>query len=237
LQLDRRFAKHYFFNANYTWSRLYGNYSGLASSLEFGRVSPNVSRLFDLPFQPFNLNGQPIDGRLPTDRPHVFKMYGAYEAAWKSNNTTEFSTFTTIQSGTPVTSVITLFNLNPTVVDELGDLGRTDVFTQTDLAVRHKYRFKEKYMIVAEIDFLNIFNEENELQRATTVSPNNITGGSIGTGSEVATIDRIFNGGIKDLVLNFINDPANPTRRQSIFNRTNGFQAPRSVTFGFRFVF
>jgi hypothetical protein len=62
--------------------RLTGNYSGLASSLEFGRVSPNVSRLFDLPFQPFTLDGQPIDGRLPTDRPHVLKAYGAYEQKW-----------------------------------------------------------------------------------------------------------------------------------------------------------
>jgi len=38
--------------------RLWGNYSGLASSLEFGRTSPNVSRLFDLPFQPFTTRRQ-----------------------------------------------------------------------------------------------------------------------------------------------------------------------------------
>src|SRR4029077_2181366 len=29
LQLDRRFANHFYFNANYTYSRLFGNYSGL----------------------------------------------------------------------------------------------------------------------------------------------------------------------------------------------------------------
>ena len=237
VQVDKRFSKNYFFNANYTWSRLRGNYSGLASSLEFGRVSPNVSRLFDLPFQPFNLNGKPIDGLLPTDRTHVFKFYGAYEHKWSGSHSTEFSTFTTAQSGTPVTTVITLFNLNPTVVNSLGDLGRTDAFTQTDFAIRHKFRFNERFTLVAEMDILNLFNEMNELQRATTLSPNNITGSSIGTGSEVATINKIFNGGIRDLVLNFINEPTRPDRRQSIFGKTNGFQDPRAVTFGFRLIF
>jgi hypothetical protein len=246
VQLDKRFSNNYFFNASYTYSRLWGNYSGLASSLEFGRVSPNVSRLFDLPFQPFNLNGESIEGLLPTDRPHVFKFYGAYEAKWSGKNTTEFSTFTTAQSGTPLTSVITLYNLNPTVVDRLGDLGRTEIFTQTDFAVRHKIRLgsNERFTLVAEMDILNLFNENRELQRATTISPNNITGGNLVAfgcaacgGGEVATINQIFSGGIRDAVLGFINDPARPDRRQSTFNKTNGFQGPRVVTFGFRLTF
>jgi|SRR5688572_23867738 len=239
LQVDKRFAKNYYFNANYTFSRLFGNYSGLASSLEFGRVSPNVSRLFDLPFQAFTLNGDPIDGRLPTDRPHVFKFYGAYTANWGGSQSTEFSGFTTAASGTPVTQVITLYNLNPTVVNGLGDLGRTELFTQTDFAIRHKIRFAEKYTMVAEMDFLNLFNEQNELQRATTLSPSNITGPNIGCGGgaagEICTIDRIFNGGIRDSVLAFIN--ANPQRLQSTFNRANGFQTPREIRFGFRLIF
>ena len=237
VQIDKRFAKNYYFNANYTYSRLFGNYSGLASSLEFGRVSPNVSRLFDLPFQAFTLDGDPIDGRLPTDRPHVFKFYGAYTAMWNGSNSTEFSGFTTMASGTPVTQVITLFNLNPTVVNGLGDLGRTETFTQSDIAIRHKYRFAEKYTLVGEIDIINLFNEANELQRQTTLSPNNITGASIGTGDEIATINAIFNGGIRDRVLAFINNPLRPDRLQSTYNKANGFQTQREVRFGFRLLF
>ena len=49
VRVDKR-ASNWFFNASYTYSRLFGNYSGLASSDEAGRASPNVSRLFDLPF-------------------------------------------------------------------------------------------------------------------------------------------------------------------------------------------
>lgn len=240
VQVDKRFAKNYYFNANYTFSRLFGNYSGLASSLEFGRVSPNVSRLFDLPFQAFTLDGDPIDGRLPTDRPHVFKFYGAYTANWGGNQSTEFSGFTTAASGTPVTSVITLFNLNPTVVTALGDLGRTETFTQTDFAIRHKIRFAEKYTFVAEMDFLNLFNEQNELQRQTTLSPNNITGAEIGTGGEIATIAAIFGGGVRTAVLDYINATTpipRPDRRNATFNLTNGFQTPREIRFGVRFIF
>ncbi|MFL6216890.1 MAG: carboxypeptidase regulatory-like domain-containing protein [Blastocatellia bacterium] len=246
VQLDKRFANHYFFNANYTYSRLWGNYSGLASSLEFGRVSPNVSRLFDLPYQPFTLNGKSIEGLLPTDRPHVFKFYGAYEARFSGRSTTEFSTFTTAQSGTPVTSVITLYNLNPTIVNGQGDLGRTEMFTQTDFAIRHKMRLgsSERMMLIAEMDVLNLFNEARVLTYQTTVSPNNITGGNLVAygcpscgGGEIATITQIFNGGIATAVNAFINDPARPDRRQSTFGLANGFQDPRSVRFGFRFIF
>lgn len=76
LRLDRRFANNFFFNANYTFSRLYGNYGGLASSDEGGRNSPNVNRVFDLPFEPFTPAGVENLGRLGTDRPHVFKFNG-----------------------------------------------------------------------------------------------------------------------------------------------------------------
>jgi hypothetical protein len=200
-----------------------------------------VSRLFDLPFQAFTLNGDPLDGRLPTDRPHVFKFYGAYTANWSGSQSTEFSGFTTAASGTPLTSVITFYNLNPTVVNGLGDLGRTEAFTQTDFAVRHKIRFMEKYTLVAEMDFINLFNEQNELQRQTTISPNNVTGPNIGFTDpdhhEIDAINALFATGIRDQVLNFINAPTRPDRRQSTFNLSNGFQTPREIRFGFRLIF
>src|SRR5690606_29526781 len=44
VQLERRFASNYFFNMNYTFSRLRGNYSGLANSDEAGRSDPGVNR-------------------------------------------------------------------------------------------------------------------------------------------------------------------------------------------------
>jgi hypothetical protein len=237
LRVDKRLSRHYYFNANYTYSRLYGNYPGLANSFEAGRTSPNVNRLFDLPFAAYTLNGEPALGRLPTDRPHVFKFYGSYEHSWSGSNSTDFSVYTTAQSGTPLTTVITLYNLNPTFVYGLGDLGRTEAFTQTDFAIRHRYRFgsDQRYTLVLDLDILNLFNESNELGRQTTLSPTNITGSALKIGDEVQTIRRIFNGGIRDSVLNYIN--ASADRKYSTYNLTNSFQGPRSVRFGFRLEF
>ncbi len=70
IRFDKRLSSNSFFNASYTYSRLYGNYSGLASSDENGRSSPNVNRFFDLPFLGFNTNGQPDVGR------HAFGFVG-----------------------------------------------------------------------------------------------------------------------------------------------------------------
>ena len=84
--LEKRLSKNWYFNANYTYSRLFGNYSGLASSdepqLVDGRTAPGVSRAFDLPFIGFTARGEKDNGRLETDRSHVFNASGAYIFDW-----------------------------------------------------------------------------------------------------------------------------------------------------------
>ena len=67
------------FLGSYTLSRLDGNYPGLASSDEIARVSPNVTRLFDGLVMAFDENGEPVYGRLNTDRPHQIKLLGIYQ--------------------------------------------------------------------------------------------------------------------------------------------------------------
>ena len=64
--LDRNWA----LTASYVWSRLYGNYSGLSESDENGRTEPNIGGTFDAPIAMFDDDGQPLYGRLATDRPH-----------------------------------------------------------------------------------------------------------------------------------------------------------------------
>ena len=43
--------------------------------------SPNVTRLFDGLVMAFEPGGEPVYGRLNTDRPHQFKLLGSYHAA------------------------------------------------------------------------------------------------------------------------------------------------------------
>jgi hypothetical protein len=78
LSVDKRFGHSWQGGLSYTLSRLEGNYSGLASSDEEGRNSPNGERYFDMWYLSFDKNLDPIDGQLPTDRPHSLKAYGSY---------------------------------------------------------------------------------------------------------------------------------------------------------------
>jgi len=250
IRLDKR-ASNYFFNASYTLSRLFGNYSGLASSDEAGRSSPNVNRFFDLPPLGFNANGDPDNGRLATDRPHVFKAYGGYTFDFRGDNVnrTTVSAFTTIQSGTPLTTIYDLYQLGTTILNGRGDLGRTDRFSETDLSVNHRYRFGRDNRLALEafVDIRNLFNQDSELGRQTLISSTIFTAGNLRSaaggcttcGDEAAVFQTIFNGsGIQQNVLNFLNaNGVSSTGRRNDYNQSNNFQLPRDVRFGFRFFF
>jgi hypothetical protein len=166
LRLDKRLSNSYFFSANYTFSRLIGNYSGTASSDEEGRLEPNIERYFDSPAAGYTAEGGPDTGKLPTDRPHVFKAFGTYVLNWDrfglwKNNSTDFQLFFTAQSGTVLTSFVQIDSVEQIVLHKRGDLGRTPLYTQTDLAVRHSIKFghEGRYDLKLEGDVLNLFNE------------------------------------------------------------------------------
>lgn len=248
--LDKRFVNNFYFNTSYTFSRLFGNYAGLASSDEptggTGRASPNVNRNFDLPFIGFSGLGQEDNGRLATDRPHVFKFSGAYEQKWNAANSTEISGFTTIQSGTPVTTRFTLYGVAGQILNGRGDLGRTEAYTQSDLGLRHRYRFGNdgKFAIVANLDILNLFDESNELGRFENISATGITLGADDIGVTDPTLDDFDQElqGIRIYQTRALNGPINQFFQSNglvdpRFNLTNLVQGPRTVRFGFRFQF
>lgn len=246
IALDKRFTDNFYFNANYTLSRLFGNYGGLASSDEptggVGRTAPNVNRNFDLPFIGFSGLGQPDNGRLPTDRPHVFKLSGAYEIRSTTNNSTELSAFTTVGSGTPVTTRYGVLGVDGQILNGRGDLGRTEALTQTDFGVRHRYRFGDdgRFAVIVNLDILNLFDEANELGRFETLGTARLTGANIGlTGSTLQQEAQYQRQAVNTVATAFIQ--RNPVTGVSTvdprFNQPNLFQGPRNVRFGFRFQF
>jgi outer membrane receptor protein involved in Fe transport len=260
LRLDKRYARNYYLNASYTFSRLTGNYSGLSSSdepdaLGVGRSSPNVNRFFDLPFLGFNTNGQPDNGRLATDRPHALKLYGAYTFDWKDilghsfdksgHNSTELSASFIGLSGTPLSTRIQLYGAY-TFLTTRGDLGRTPVYTQTDANLTHTYKFGNDNRFALKFDFnvLNLLNENNVTSVWTQISPDSLSGNTFGIGpfargsegvQELNTFAALFNGGLTDKIKAGL---ANGTiSRDARFNQPLTRQLPRQVRFGFRFVF
>jgi hypothetical protein len=99
LSVDKRFSHSWQGGLSYTLSRLEGNYSGLASSDEDGRNSPNGERFFDMWHLSYDKQLNPIDGPLPTDRTHSFKAYGSYAFPFGLT----FGLVANAYSGTPVT--------------------------------------------------------------------------------------------------------------------------------------
>ena len=102
-----RAKPNFYYNASYTYSRLYGNWAGLANSDENGHSDPNVSRAFDLSPGNFDAQGQNVYGLLATDRPHTLKLFGNYTLDSKlGSHNLGVSQFA--YSGTPLSSEITL---------------------------------------------------------------------------------------------------------------------------------
>lgn len=242
LRLDKRFARNYYFNTSYTYSRLFGNYSGLASSDERGRSSPNVNRFFDLPFLGFTADGKPDNGRLATDRPHVFKFAGGYTYNWfgRTNNSTELTGFFTAQSGTPLTTFWQFYSVDTAILYRRGDLGRTEAYTQTDLSLTHRYRFgsNEQYQVAFDVNVINLFNESNVLDKFTLLSPANFTATDLGiSGGETGAIQAIFSGGLSSRVAALVNSGDARYAKDARYNQPLLFQPGRQIRFGFRFIF
>ena len=244
--IEKRLSNNWYFNANYTYSRLYGNYSGLVSSDEphlYGlggaRFAPNTSRAFDVPLVGFTVNGEPDNGRLPTDRPHVFNIYGAYIFDWKGSksNSTEISGFQTVTSGTPNTTYIySSSGVTPQILYGRGDLGRTPVFSQTDLAVTHRYRFgsDNRFTVAFDVNVSNLFDQDTVTSFWTQMNIGQVYNTALGITRREFNIGY-QNGTLLPAILTYIN--ARPDRQDKLYNQPFTFQSPRAVRFGFRFLF
>jgi hypothetical protein len=249
--VEKRLSKNFYFNANYTYSRLYGNYTGLASSdeahLVTGRLAPGVSRAFDLPFIGFTAEGKPDNGRLPTDRPHVFNIYGAYIFDWvgSKTNSTEISAFQTVTSGTPqTTSIYGQSSVTPQIFYSRGDLGRTPVFSQTDFAVTHRYRFgrDNRFTLVADLNFLNLWDQSTvtgiySTLNTTTGRPNDAALFPTATAGQRASLyaNGYTSGALLQPILSLL--AANPDALDKRYKMPQLYQSPRTVRFGFRLLF
>jgi Carboxypeptidase regulatory-like domain/TonB-dependent Receptor Plug Domain len=261
--LNKRLSNNYFFNMNYTWSRLFGNYSGLASSDEItaatgtGRSSPATNRFFDYAINGYTTSGDPDNGFLATDRRHAFKAYGGYSFnKWKSkDHSTDLSFFYTGLQGTPITTFVTVFATSIPLVKR-GDLGRTPVYTQTDLSFTHRFKVKERYTFAFDFNVINAFNQNTPVTLVTSkyrVS-NTISASDIdptynsNTQTLTSVLNKILNGQIGAQVAGLASGAntsisgttatagrTNPV--SSLYGQPSLYQAIRNVRFGFRLTF
>jgi hypothetical protein len=176
--MNRRFANNYFWSASYVYSRLYGNYSGLAASEEvntpttgvtsataqqqagsIARPGGNANRAWDIDEIFWDSRGNlDVIGRLPTDRPHVVKLYGSYMLPFG----TQIGAFFYAGSGTPLTTYVVSTNQTQLFVNGRGDMGRTPVLSRTDLLLSQELNVgTNNKRLRFELNVLNVFNQKS----------------------------------------------------------------------------
>ena len=219
---DKRFSNNWYLRASYLWSRLHGNFTGLSQSDENGRTSPNVGRMFDYPLMMFQDGGIPVDGALPTDRPHQFKTQFLYQFGFG----TSVGLVEYIASGLPVTREIGIYPTSNLPVQYLGrgSDGRTPVYSQTDLQIVHDFRVMGDRRFQISFNVLNLFDQGTAVGRHSTyqktngVVPNEVL---FYTGQQ--TLERLIQ------TAGVVIDPR--------FLMDNQFQLPIQARIGFKFIF
>ena len=172
-EYTKRYSSNWLLHASYLYSKLKGNYSGLANADEttainansdrpgFARTSPNVSRIFDSLFMLFDQTGGELVGPLGGDRPHQAKAQVAYTFPFGTTvGANEY-----FYSGTPTTTEMR-FQGAPIFPFGRNDLGRTPNITQTDLNVQHEIRLN-RYGVTFGAIVLNLFDQK----KATSIYP------------------------------------------------------------------
>jgi outer membrane receptor protein involved in Fe transport len=180
----------------YTYSRLYGNFSGLTDTDitdgNGGRHNANNNRTFDLPEMQFTTSGKVMDGPLGTDRPSVLNMSGYYLLKWLGMQTS-IGIVQTIAQGTPKSTCVpvvdstsscqffdqrgTFANItqDPTTgiftVGSVDHSARMPLYTQTDFSLGHSFKVSkthEAMRLGLEANVGNLLNQHAVL----SVNPN-----------------------------------------------------------------
>jgi Carboxypeptidase regulatory-like domain/TonB-dependent Receptor Plug Domain len=187
-RFTRKASEKWFATFSYTYSRLWGNYSGLTATDvadTAGRASPNVDRAFDEPWMQFDAHGNVTNGLLATDRPNTFKAFGYYRLKWLKSQETLLGFTQQWYSGTPLTTYYDAYGANqypegrgmfvPATLSAKGPNGytvvfgtpsfrRTPQFLQSDFSLNHEFRVSktnEALRLGFEANVQNLFNQKS----------------------------------------------------------------------------
>jgi len=160
---------------SYTWSSLWGNYSGLTTTDQTdggttGRASPDTTRSFDEPFYYFTYQGKSNAGPLPTDRPNALKGNVYYTLPWKGMNTT-IGLFQVAYQGSPMSSATEIAYPYTSPIEDTYVYGRGKWVNATqgptgDISLGNPYDRRTPWFTQTDFNFAHSFkvNKNNEHQ-------------------------------------------------------------------------
>jgi hypothetical protein len=223
LGLERRLAGHWSARLSYTWSRLHGNYSGLAHSDLDGALAPNWGRVFDYPLMAFDERGQPVYGRLATDRPHQIKAHALLDLA--------FGTSVGLRwfgaSGLPRTRQAAFIPGENYPVFYQGRVsdGRLPFVSQVDLYLQQQVRLGDRLRLTLSANVINLLDQD----AATNYYPSELFQGQ----ALVVDETQFYSTGVDTQAL--IEEQR--LARDARFLMDSGYQAPRTIRLGLKLGF
>ena len=155
LKVTKRLSNNWQATTSFLVSRQFGTYSGLANSDEGARTAPGVTRMYDGIYMNFDQKLNVIAGRLATDRPYQFKFQGSYVFKWGTSVGVNFNA----SSGTLQTSQVTYQGV-PVFFFGRGDLGRSPMFSQTDLLISHDLKLPGGMRLSLQGNVTNLFDQD-----------------------------------------------------------------------------
>jgi hypothetical protein len=162
----KRLANRWSMDASYLRSRLWGNWSGVASTDEaVGSLQPNSGLAFNLLYYSFDASGNPSYGLLATDRPNQVKVQSTYDLPWGTLVGLNYFA----ESGVPLSTVIQELSDG---IDFFpygrGDLGRTPVFSQTDVTIQQRVPLPGRTKLLLGVIVSNLFDQDTAISETTT---------------------------------------------------------------------
>jgi hypothetical protein len=217
LSIEKRFSNNWQAGFNYTWSRASGNYSGLASSDEGGRVSPNQERDFDGWFLEYDLKGNELSGPLASDRTHYLKAYGSY--VFPFGLTVGVVAYG--RSGFPLTTILNFRDMGYYPNNRF-DTGERLPFTfWSDLYLEYNLKLGTRYNAQINLTLFNFTNTSKAQSKFLWLNRNSIWADD----AEIITKTYDYKAQLAD---------ANPDPR---FNKFSSYFGPWSARLGVRFSF
>ena len=215
--LDRRLSGRWSGSVSYAWSRLAGNYSGLAQSDENGRVAPNTGRTFDYPLMSFDERGQPVSGPLASDRPHRMKASALVDCGFGFSLGAQWFGM----SGIPRTREAAFLPGHnvPVMYRGRNSDGRLPFLSQTDAHLLHRARLGNRLHLTFSATAINLLNQ---------ATPTDYFATELFEGQAVAVDESTFYAGVDTQALiasqRLVRDPR--------FLKDSGYQLPRTLRLG-----
>ncbi len=156
VSVDKKFSNNWLFGVSGQWSRLWGNFSGLASSDEHGRKSPGVERYFDGWFMTYNEKVEDYNGLLMTDRPIQVKAYGAY--SFDFGLTLGFNAYA--MTGTPVQTEVYINGMQGWYPYGRVSLDRTPMLWQVDGYAEYNLKLSDRFTLQLNANVTNLSDNQ-----------------------------------------------------------------------------